>query len=177
MFIITFLLASNFLGFTLSTNILLKNKIIEPVITFTLINAGMFALGWGLSYLIKPTLGSFDTMIFPVILFFVGVKILFRAFTVTDANRVNEIVHIVEAVGFAFAMGVNSMIIGLGLGFVSDYLFLSLGLIEVNTLVLSALGIVVRMKKGCALGGKPIEIISGVSFLVLGILSFFEIYF
>jgi len=174
LYIITFLLALNFLSLTLNSNIRMKNNFYGPVITFTLMNTIMLAIGWGLAYLIQPTLGRFETIIYPVLLLFVGAKVLMRAITIKKEKRKYEILHIVDTVELSIVSSIDALIIGLGLGVVSISFWSTMGMIEVNTIVLSALGIIIKNKRNKAADTRSIDFVIGSAFVVMGVLRFIE---
>ncbi|MCF8232658.1 MAG: manganese efflux pump MntP family protein [Bacteroidales bacterium] len=168
-FLIMLAISTNFLSFTLGTEVRMKSRVLGPTIAFGVVQFLMFMIGWGLINLIAPLLESSTHVIFQVIVLFLGIKRIFRFFTVKTEARAFQLVHIVDAITLSIAVAVDALIIGLGMGAIDIHFGRAIGLLVPLTILMSLIGIGFRRKNQSKDNGRSWELISGLILLALGV--------
>lgn len=169
-FILLLVLSSNFLVFTLGADIRMKSRLLGPTITFGILQLVMFMSGWGLARLIAPLLDQSTFVVYQAIILFIGAKRIFRSITIKSQNRYYEIVHVVDAVMLSVAVGVDTLIMGLGFGAVEIGFGKSIGLLFPLTLLMALTGIGIKRQWDDKNNGRFVELTSGIIMFALGII-------
>ena len=162
-------LSTNFLSFTMGTEVKMKSRVLGPTIAFGIVQFLMFMIGWGLINLIAPLLESSTHVIYQVIILFLGIKRLFRYFTVKAEARAFQLVHVVDAVTLAIAVAVDALIIGLGMGAVDIDFGRAVSLLVPLTILMSLIGMGVQRKNQNTNNGRSWELVSGLVLLAIGV--------
>ena len=147
----------------------MKSRVLGPTLIFGIVQIVMFMTGWGLARLISPLLDEFTFVVYQAIILFIGVKRIFRFFTIKSENRYYQIVHVADAVMLAVAVAVDALIIGLGFGALDITFSKSIGFLFPLTLLMALIGIVSKRKWGSKYNGRIVELSSGLLMLALGI--------
>lgn len=175
-FLVLFVLSGNFLAFTLGTDVKMKSRVLGPTLTFGILQLFMFMIGWGIARLLAPLMETMTIGAFHAIVLFIGIKRIFRFFTVKKESRNFQIVHVFDAISLAIAVGVDALIMGLGFGIAHIPYGRPLIFLFLLTVLMALIGIGYRRKYESNNNGKNVELVSGVFMLAIGVLLMINIW-
>jgi len=155
-------------GGSLSMRRLYWRQILRVATVFGLFQAGMLVVGWLSGYTIAGFIEGYDHWVAFGLLVLVGVRIIRESLesdrdgaTQTDITRGKALVFL------SIATSIDSLAVGLGLGFVDGQLLLAALLIGGVTFAITVIGFMVGNRLGLAMG-RWAGLVGGVVLIGIG---------
>ncbi|HNQ83756.1 MAG TPA: manganese efflux pump [Bacteroidales bacterium] len=141
----------------------------RTAIVFALFQAAMMTIGWAIGYGVKGMLYSMAVPIGAVIVFFIGIRLMFDSRRLTRENRIMAVENRRILIGFALVSSINTALLGMGLGLLyPDILFLAAPVFG-----FTFLGVVAGVqagKRGMVNLGRNLELLGSLGLIIASII-------
>jgi len=124
-------------------------------------------IGWSAGYTFRSFISNIDHWIAFVLLFFIGIKMIYEALKIEDLEHTETDTTALILLGIAIATSIDALAVGISFAFLQVSIVFPILVIGIITFVLSFLGIFIGNKYG-RLFEKKIEVFGGLILVFIG---------
>ncbi len=157
---------------SLSARRLTWPQILRAAFVFGFFHSLFAALGWLLSQSFKELVERFDHWVAFVLLLSIGSKMIWESVKVHPEKRSFNIERFAVLLVLSVAISIDSLVVGMGLGFLERPVLLPVIIIGIVTILVSFVGFVLGIKNGFRFLGNKAEFVGGLLLIIIGIRIF-----
>lgn len=165
------------LAVSISAGLVVKNitfsQAARIALAFAFFQGLMPFIGWFIGSQIKDLIKDYDHWIAFILLFLIGVKMVYESFKKEEDKKTFNPLKIMVSVGLAIATSIDALVVGISFAFIEVNIVLSIAIIGALTFIVSMLGMRLG-KKAKGLFGKKMEILGGLILIGIGTKILFE---